>query len=379
MLPKKILIEFEPNADNLNKKKELRDGLSVVLQIKDTLWVANDETVGLEKLRLLRNSEDEKFSKASMHKHYCLYDFLKLPVDRPKNPKDLEEIDVEGLAYDGHYLWLTGSHSLKRKNPDVALNAKTIAKELGELSSDGNRYILARIPVVDDEDGVEIVKKHKKKSKHYHAAQLVGDKTGNELTKALQKDIHIGPFMGIPGKDNGFDIEGLAVCGKRIFLGLRGPVLRGWAMILEIEPKVSSKKASWLKLKPIGPKKTLYRKHFIYLNGLGIRDLCADGNDMLILAGPTMDLDGPVSVMRWKGGASPQKPSCVRADELEKVFDIPFGFRKDHAEGIAFFASRGDTVDSVIAVHDSASEERQIGESSVLADLFALPASDKAN
>lgn len=238
---KKILIEFEPNADNLDKKKELRDGLSVVLQIKDTLWVANDETVGLEKLRLLRNSEDEKFSKASMHKHYCLYDFLKLPVDRPKNPKDLEEIDVEGLAYDGHYLWLTGSHSLKRKNPDATLNAKTIAKELGELSSDGNRYILARIPVVDNEDGVEIVKKHKKKSKHYHAAQLVGDDTGNELTKALRKDLHIGPFMGVPGKDNGFDIEGLAVCGKRIFLGLRGPVLRGWAMILEIEPKYPQK------------------------------------------------------------------------------------------------------------------------------------------
>lgn len=90
MLPKKILIEFEPNADNLNKKKELRDGLSVVLQIKDTLWVANDETVGLEKLWLLRNSEDEKFSKASMHKHYCLYDFLKLPVDSLKIPKTLK-------------------------------------------------------------------------------------------------------------------------------------------------------------------------------------------------------------------------------------------------------------------------------------------------
>ena len=70
MSSKKILIEFEPNADNLDKKKELRDGLSVVLQIKDTLWVANDETVGLEKLRLLRNSTDEKFAKASRHKHY---------------------------------------------------------------------------------------------------------------------------------------------------------------------------------------------------------------------------------------------------------------------------------------------------------------------
>ncbi|MNG03413.1 hypothetical protein D3C84_864920 [compost metagenome] len=35
-----------------------------------------------------------------------------------------------------------------------------------------------------------------------------------------------------------------------------------------------------------------YRKHFFALNGLGFRDLCTSGDDLLILAGPTMDLDG---------------------------------------------------------------------------------------
>ena len=32
---------------------------------------------------------------------------------------------------------------------------------------------------------------------------------------------------GIPSNDNGFDVEGLAVSGNRVFLGLRGPVLAG--------------------------------------------------------------------------------------------------------------------------------------------------------
>ncbi len=38
----------------------------------------------------------------------------------------------------------------------------------------------------------------------------------------------------IPGKDNGFDIEGLAVREDRLLLGLRGPVLRGHAFVLEL-------------------------------------------------------------------------------------------------------------------------------------------------
>ena len=58
---------------------------------------------------------------------------------------------------------------------------------------------------------------------------------GNDLTEALRGDEHLGSFLAIPGKDNGFDIEGLAVAGERLFIGLRGPVLRGWAVILEVE------------------------------------------------------------------------------------------------------------------------------------------------
>ena len=47
-----------------------------------------------------------------------------------------------------------------------------------------------------------------------------------------------------------------------------------------------------------------YRKHVLRLDGLGVRDLCPHGEDLLVLAGPTMDLDGPVHVFRWHGACA---------------------------------------------------------------------------
>jgi len=60
----------------------------------------------------------------------------------------------------------------------------------------------------------------------------------------------------------------LAVVGERLFFGLRGPVLRGWAVILEVELKEDNKQPSILELKSIGKKGRLYRKHFLrWVNG----------------------------------------------------------------------------------------------------------------
>ena len=84
----------------------------------------------------------------------------------------------------------------------------------------------------------------------------------------------------IPGKDNGFDIEGITIYQNRIFIGLRGPVLRGWAVMLEIE--VENSVPELLTLRPIGELGKQYKKHFMFLNGLGIRDLCFNGEDLLI-------------------------------------------------------------------------------------------------
>lgn len=366
-------LEFNPERDDLGKDKELIDGLSVALRIGDTLWVANDESISLERLSLIEGRNTGNYKYGRHHKQFSLDDYLRLPVAPPNDPADLEEVDVEGLDYEDGYLWLVGSHSLKRKKPALKDGAREARKQLAKVSTDGNRYLLARIPVVKGDGMYTLAKEYTRKGKKRTAAQLRGNAQGNDLTEALRGDKHLGLFLAIPGKDNGFDIEGLAVVDKRLFLGLRGPVLCGWALILEVELEEDNEQPATLRLKPIGPKRRLYQKHFLQLGGLGIRDLCAQGSDLLILGGPTMDLDGPVTIFRWPGGTKRKDESVVPAEMLERVLDIPYGEGVDHAEGMTVFTPDGGTANSLLVVYDSTSESRRLGGSAVAADVFPLP------
>ncbi|WP_151636259.1 DUF3616 domain-containing protein [Noviherbaspirillum aerium] len=365
-----LLLEFQPEHNDFSKGKELRDGLSVVLQIDDTLWVANDETISLERLSIAREKDDEGRTCARGHRQFPLNDYLRLPVPPTGDPCDLQEIDIEGLAYGDGYLWLVGSHSLKRKKPGSGGDAKA-RKQLSKIVSENNRYLLARIPVAVEQGEVMLKKEVAHDGATRTAAQLRARGKGNDLMEELRNDEHLAPFLAIPGKDNGFDIEGLAVSGKRLFVGLRGPVLRGWAVILELELKEDKLDASVLKLKRIGPDGRRYRKHFLDLGGLGIRDLCVQDDDLLILAGPSMDLDGPVTVFRWTGGTRPDDECMLEADALKRVVDVPFGQGVDHAEGICLYSEAGRPP-SLLVVYDAAAPGRQLHGCVMAADLFAL-------
>ncbi|MBQ5945908.1 DUF3616 domain-containing protein [Massilia sp. ST3] len=367
-----VLLEFHPEQDNLTHDKELRDGLSVALRMGKTLWLANDESVSLERLTLADSDSSGKSSFTRDHKQYALHDFLDLPLPPHGESKDdINEADIEGLACDDKYLWLVGSHSLRRKQPKPGDGAKKAHKRLCSVGADGNRYLLARIPMMDEGDAKTLAKEVEHKGKRRSAAVLRGDEHGNELTALLKQDEHFGPFLAIPGKDNGFDIEGIAVAGKHLLLGLRGPVLRGWAAIVEVCP-VDDDQPGRLRLGPVDGEGQPYRKHFVDLHGLGIRDLCVQGKDLLILAGPTMDLDGPVYVYRWPGGAAPDKEGVVPHDELERMLALPYGEGVDHPEGMTLFPGQ-DGDEGLMVVYDSASASRQIGDSIIVADVFPLP------
>ncbi|HEX5732971.1 MAG TPA: DUF3616 domain-containing protein [Blastocatellia bacterium] len=373
-----VRLEFDPELNKLSGDKELRDGLSVVVQVGNTLWVTNDETITLERLSL-QKSEDGNKHVYGDHKQFRLIEYLPLPVPPDDKKKKIEEADLEGLDYKDGYLWLVGSHSLKRKKADDEDSEKDNIKNLANVSSDGNRFLLARIPIVE-EGGTYVLKKEVEQEGEKRTAALLDcTATGSRLTEVIECDKHLKKFLSVPGKDNGFDIEGLARVGDRVFVGLRGPVLRGWAVILELEPEVSKEDSSKLKLKVIDPDDgSIYRKHFLKLDGLGIRDMFAQGDDLLILAGPTMELDGPVTVYRWKGGARPENESVVFPDEVPEVGAIPFGVEedkgKDHAEGMTLFSAQGHQSASVLVVYDSASKGRRPkGEATMVADIFSLP------
>jgi hypothetical protein len=368
-----VFLEFHPQRNDLGKDKALRDGLSAVVQIGHTLWVTNDETLSLERLSLSAGGHTGTYSYGRHHTQFSLHDYLRLPVPPPPDPADLDEADVEGLGYADGYLWLVGSHSLKRTKPKLQDGAEKAQQRLAQVRRDGNRYLLARIPVAEHDGTYTLAKVDTQHGKTRTAAQLCGNDQGNDLTKALREDEHLGAFLTIPGKDNGFDIEGLTVVGERLFLGLRGPVLRGWAVILEVALQEDNAQPSTLRLKALGSHDRLYRKHFLHLGGLGIRDLCAQGADLLILAGPTMDLDGPVTLFRWPGGIEAHGEQVVPASALERVLEVPYGQGVDHAEGLTLFAPDGGTARALLVVYDAASESRQRGESTVAADVFLLP------
>jgi hypothetical protein len=367
MSPKKILLlQFNSQSDLPDKK--LRDGLSAVVQIGSSLWLANDEMLSVERLAYQGQSATGEFIFAD-HCRFSLNDLLNLPAP-PKSPQKFEEADIEGLAYDETegYLWLIGSHSLKRKQPEKEKSSTQNIERLRTVTSDGNRYLLARIPVVEQNGNFNLLRKDLDRT----AAQLQGQPSFDALTKALADDEHLKDFFTIPSKDNGFDIEGLAVAGKRLFIGLRGPVLRGWAIILEVEPRVDEGDRHSLNLHKIGDAGRLYFKHFIQLGGLGVRDLCVQGDDLLILAGPTLDLDGPVTVHRWANGVHTAGDSVVFKQDLEKVMDIPFGQGEDHAEGMTLFSVPQLPGPSLLVVYDAPGGLRKVDEGDVLADIYEL-------
>jgi hypothetical protein len=361
-IARSVLLKFDQTLDRLDKDKQLRDGLSAAVLVGNELWLAGDETVRLERL----SRDGDVFAN---HVAFPLGNYLTLPAG------EAEEADIEGLDVADGYLWLVGSHSLKRGKPKAGKPVAENRKRLNSVGSDGNRFLLARIPL-GAQGPVQVQEKKGEQNAKRVARQLRGGTQGNELTTALARDKHFKNYLAIPGKDNGLDIEGLTVAKDKLFVGLRGPVLRGWTTLLELAVREDEQVPSTLRLKRIGLKGRRYRKHFLDLGGLGVRDLCLDGDDLLILAGPTMDLDGPVTVFRWPGGGKPKEESLVFSEALEKVIDVPFGKGNDHAEGMTLMPPDNKGRRSVLIIYDSPTDARKKsgkGEAVLRADVFELP------
>jgi hypothetical protein len=357
-----VILNFNKDISFTEGGKHVRDGLSAALRTGNNLWVCCDERSTLERLTLM---VDGTFSR---HKSFDLNKYLSLPAGSDC------EVDVEGLGIDSNkYLWIVGSHSLARKKPRKNDTSEKQIKRLAKVKEDPNRYLLARIPLMKDATtgDYELCKScpdPENPSETLSAAQLVITDNGNQLMEALADDKHFKHFMKIPGKDNGFDIEGLAVYKDKIFIGVRGPVLRGWAVILEIKVEDASK--GYFQLKP-DDQDRLYKKHFLHLEGMGIRDLRVIEEDLLILAGPTMDLDGTIAVYRWRKALTQEKEAIIHRSELERLFDVPHGSGEtrgqDKAEGMALYDD-----EHVLIVFDTPTDARKPDNSSILADLYQL-------
>lgn len=328
----------------------------------DWLWVAGDEACGVERLRRLDpvGSEALRFGEVC---DFPLADLLDLPGAAD------EEADLEGMAVADGFLWVVGSHGLKRKNAKPDRDHAENAKRMAKVSLDGNRRLLACLPIEANANGEPCLVREAADGRR--ALRLKGDAETNLLTRELADDPHFGPYMEIPGKDNGFDIEGLTIDGNRLLLGLRGPVLRGWSGLLEIAIET---RGDQLRLAPLDDSGILIRKHFMQLDGLGVRDLHFSGDDLYILAGPTMVLNGEISMFKWPGArpllAANRDPARFESGLIKSV-SLPHCSGTNRAEAICNLpAGMLGGKPRWLVLYDAPGADRKEGERTVFGDLL---------
>lgn len=330
----------------------LHKDLSAVARIGDSIFLACDETASVERLRRLK---DGRFGE---HRHFALEGLVDLPAGAEG------EMDIEGLCAVDGFLWIVGSHSLKRTRPKRdESEADDALGRMERVEREPNRHFLGRIPLVEESPG------------SFMPTQLDGErraawarfgKRSSSLTRWVAGDPHLGPFLTIPAKENGFDVEGLAVRGSRIWLGLRGPVLRGHAVVLELE--IAEKAPGRLKARRIDGERR-YRKHLLDTRGLGIRDMRLDGDDLLLLVGPTMSLEGPAFVLRWRDAVHDRGSGVIAPDRIETVAELPYRLHADHPEGIDLWPEAGPG--ALLVIYDAPAPERTDPDTfTVRADLI---------
>jgi len=323
--------------------------LSAAVRVGSTLFLGGDEGVAIERLS---QDEDGWTSCGRVQLADCL------------DVSSAEEADIEGLSEDDGWLWVLGSHARTRpkleKREDGRLDLETYA----DLKDTRSRCLLARLPLAADPDAEGLLEPVGRADGR-RAQMLKQTKHGNELARTLARDPLIGPFTKIPAKEGGVDLEGIAAAFPRVALGMRGPVIQTFAVLLEFRVKEHGKSG----LAIDGP---VY-KRMLDLEGLGIRDLKRAGDDLLILAGPTTSLDGPCAVYRWRGWIDepPAHKHTVCLHQPERILELGFGRGDDHPEALAIMEAQGSR--QLLVICDSPAKKRMgPGKHTVSCDLFPL-------
>ena len=228
-----------------------------------------------------------------------------------------DEADLESLSLAGNRLWICGSHCRVRRQ------FKKSGRMDPRFRGRPSRRLLGTIkltPEGDDTAGM---------------GEAFPFRGAGSLRHLLARDDFIGPFVDLPSKENGLDIEGVTVYRNRLLLGLRGPIVDSIATIADI---------GVARIRELSDDTATI--HFLDLGGLGVRDLTQWGKDVLILAGPVSAADGPFRLFRWcpRRAGPVEKP--LQVHQWDDASERPEGIcrlDRDGAEGLIILY---DTPDS---------------------------------
>ncbi len=220
-----------------------------------------------------------------------------------KDEAKKKELDIEGIARSGNTWYIAGSHSGKRRKVNIGDQDRKYKKNRARLTKEGVRSESFRnqilrfnyVPAGETEvspDEIESV----------------------DLLEIFEESPVLGMFVGIPSKENGIDIEGIATDGKSIWLGFRGPVLRNnWVPTFRFDFDEPDENEIL----------------FVNLQGGGVRDIvkCAgEDRGFLLIAGAVGDSISPYSLYYWDGADTlPGERSHDEADQGKVTFpgEIP--------------------------------------------------------
>lgn len=225
-----------------------------------------------------------------------------------------DEIDVEGITHEGSAIYVVGSHSLVRKKVEDDKTYKKNRSRLAEVKRETSRESLFRLTL--------------------GAGGNVVDRKVTSLRAALEGDEYLKRFLDIPGKENGVDIEGIAVANGRLYVGFRGPVLRGNfvpVLVCDFDDPASGNEVI-----------------FVNLDGRGVRDLARVTNGFLILAGPISDGDDAFRLYHWDGlDVVPGDRPAGHPGVCTYLCDVPAEPGRK-PEGIAVTQDSGSAIEMIV-------------------------------
>lgn len=304
-----VMLDFKRAATS-----DILENLSGIAASDDKLWAVADEGRSLECLT-------RQGLGYSLFYQLSLDDIL---TDLPGQADD--ELDLESIDITGSTLWICGSHCRVRKKPEAegSLNPK--------LRSRPSRHVLAAL--------------HLDQTGNVTAGSAIPFEGKGSLRHMLSDDPYLKPFLELPSKENGLDIEGIVADTGGVLLGLRGPLVDSIAVVI--------------RLRLYGLDIEGYELSFLDLGGLAIRDLARTPGGVLVLAGPVSDVPGPFRLYQWDGSSGPniQVP--------REVCTWPAGVEKP--EGICVYDDGAEA--KLLVVYDR--PQGRIQQSCYRADVAAL-------